>query len=288
MRSMASKVRLVWKNLPLPFHPAAEPAAEAALEARSAKGDKGFWDAHDRFYDDQEGPRERQGEGANLPIAIVKLASERRRERWYQEAKNAIANKTHKEGHIDADGDVAEDFQVQGTPNFFIDGRHLVGRSRRRTSSSRSSTRRSTKAQGLLSKGVKPSELYDALIKDGKGPPPPEMKDVPPAIPANDPARGNDKAKVVIHEWADFQCPFCGRVEPTVQEMMKDYGEKVKFVWHDLPLPMHPKAPTAAEAGREAFKQKGPKAFWEMHDRMFLPTSRSSMREDPGRVRPRR
>jgi protein-disulfide isomerase len=60
------------------------------------------------------------------------------------------------------------------------------------------------------------------------------------------------KAQVTIHEWSDFQCPFCGRVEPTVQEMMKDYGEKVKFVWHDLPLPMHPKAPLAAEAAREA------------------------------------
>ncbi len=51
--------------------------------------------------------------------------------------------------------------------------------------------------------------------------------------------------------------------------MMKEYGDKVKFVWHDLPLPMHPDAPLASQAGREAFKQKGPSAFWSMHDKMF-------------------
>jgi protein-disulfide isomerase len=256
------KVRLVWKNLPLPFHPAAEPAAEAALEARAAKGDKGFWDAHDHFYDNQKDLA--NGKDANVD-AIVKLASEAGANA--DKAKSAIANKTHKKD-IDADTDVAEDFQVQGTPNFFIDGRHLVG-AQPQENFFKIIDEEIAKAQGLVSKGVKPSELYDTLVKDGKGPPPPEMKDVPASLPANDPARGSEKAKVVIHEWSDFQCPYCGRVEPTVQEMMKDYGDRVKFVWHDLPLPMHPKAPLAAEAGREAFKQKGPKAFWEMHDKMF-------------------
>ena len=76
-------------------------------------------------------------------------------------------------------------------------------------------------------------------------------------------------AKVVIHEWSDFQCPFCGRVEPTVAQIMKEYGDRIKFVWHDLPLPMHPDAPLAAQAGREAYAQKGPSAFWAMHDKMF-------------------
>jgi protein-disulfide isomerase len=95
------------------------------------------------------------------------------------------------------------------------------------------------------------------------------MKDIPASIPANDPARGNMSAKVTIHEWSDFQCPFCGRVEPTVAQVMKDYGDRIKFVWHDLPLPMHADAPLAAQAGREAYAQKGPSAFWAMHDKMF-------------------
>ena len=256
------KIRLVWKNEPLPFHPAAEPAAEAALEVRAAKGDKGFWDVHDRFYGDQKDLA--SGKEANID-AIVKIASDAGASS--DKAKAAITNKTHKKD-IDADGDVAEDFQVQGTPNFFINGRHLVG-AQPEEAFSKIIDEEITKAQALVAKGVKPADLYDALVKDGKGPPPPETKDIPSSLPTNDPARGNTNAKVIIHEWSDFQCPFCGRVEPTVTEMMKDYGDRVKFVWHDLPLPMHPKAPLAAQAGREAYKQKGPKAFWEMHDKMF-------------------
>jgi protein-disulfide isomerase len=50
---------------------------------------------------------------------------------------------------------------------------------------------------------------------------------------------------------------------------MKNYGDKVKFVWRDKPLPMHPDAPLAGEAAREALKQKGPDGFWKMHDKMF-------------------
>jgi protein-disulfide isomerase len=50
---------------------------------------------------------------------------------------------------------------------------------------------------------------------------------------------------------------------------MKNYGDKVKFVWRDKPLPMHADAPLAAQAAREALKQKGPDGFWKMHDKMF-------------------
>src|ERR1700722_8772545 len=95
------------------------------------------------------------------------------------------------------------------------------------------------------------------------------MKEVPAALPASDPAWGNMSVKVVINEWSDFQCPFCGRVEPTVAQIKKDYNDKVKFVWHDLPLPMHADAPLASQAGREVFKQKGPSAFFSFHDKLF-------------------
>jgi protein-disulfide isomerase len=74
---------------------------------------------------------------------------------------------------------------------------------------------------------------------------------------------------VTLHEWSDFQCPFCSRVEPTLAQVMKDYGTRIKVVWHDLPLPMHPDAPMAAQAGREAFQQKGSAGFWAIHDMMF-------------------
>ena len=74
---------------------------------------------------------------------------------------------------------------------------------------------------------------------------------------------------MTVHEWADFQCPFCARVQPTVDRLMKEYAGRVRLVWHDLPLPMHPNAPAAAQAGREALMQQGPTGFWAMHDLMF-------------------
>ncbi|MGD0526920.1 MAG: thioredoxin domain-containing protein [Polyangiaceae bacterium] len=256
------KVRLVWKNEPLPFHPAAGPAAEAAMEVRAEKGDKGFWDVHDKFFAAQKDLM--NGKDPNVD-AIVKIASDAGGSA--DKVKAAITGQTHKK-EIDADNELSQDFQASGTPHFFINGRRLVG-AQPVEKFEKIIDEEIVKAQALISKGTKPSDLYDALVKDGKGVPPPEMKDVPANLPANDPARGNLSGKVTIHEWSDFQCPFCGRVEPSVSQVMKDYGDKIKFVWHDLPLPMHADAPLAAQAGREAFKQKGPSAFWSLHDKLF-------------------
>ena len=85
----------------------------------------------------------------------------------------------------------------------------------------------------------------------------------------NAPQRGPKNAKVTIVEFSDFQCPFCKRVEDSVNQVMKDYGDKVHFVWRNKPLPMHPDAPLAAQAAMEAYKQKGSDGFWKMHDLLY-------------------
>jgi protein-disulfide isomerase len=88
-------------------------------------------------------------------------------------------------------------------------------------------------------------------------------------VPSNAPSRGNAKAKVTIVEYSDFQCPFCKRSEEAVTEVMKNYGDKIKLVWRNMPLPMHPDAPLAAQASMEAWKQKGAAGFWKMHDLLY-------------------
>src|SRR5262249_1476815 len=88
-----------------------------------------------------------------------------------------------------------------------------------------------------------------------------------PARPV--PFRGGARAKVVIQEFGDFQCPFSKRVRSTLAEIMSTYGNKVKLVFRQKPLPMHPDAALAAEAALEAFKQKGSDGFWRMHDLLF-------------------
>lgn len=80
------------------------------------------------------------------------------------------------------------------------------------------------------------------------------------------PVKGAKTAPVTIVEWSDFQCPFCARVVPTLSQVQKEYGDKVKVVFKHLPLPMHSKAP-GAHAAAEAAHRQG--RFWEMHDRIF-------------------
>ena len=248
------KVRIVWKHEPLPFHPRAEPAAQLAMEARAQKGDKGFWEAHDKLFESQPKLDDADLEkvAADMGLNVDKV-------------KAAIKEHKYKK-EIDADMDLADDVQASGTPHFFINGRRLVG------------AQPYEKFQKVIDEEVKKFEdqkgkvaakdYYDSLMKDAKGAPEPEKKQAPPPPPGA-PYKGGANAKVVIQQWSDFQCPFCSRVEGTVSEISKNYGDKVKIVWRDKPLPMHPDAPLAAEAAREAAKQKGPDGFWKMHAKMF-------------------
>jgi protein-disulfide isomerase len=64
-----------------------------------------------------------------------------------------------------------------------------------------------------------------------------------------------------------------------VKEISKTYGDKVKIVWVDRPLPMHKNAPLASEAAREAFKQKGGEGFWKYHEKLFA-NQKAIARED--------
>ena len=263
------RIRFVWKNEPLPFHPAAEPAAQAALELRAEKGDKAFWEMHDALFAAQKtlvkGDKDVDVD-AIVQIAVAAGADAAR-------VRKAIADHAHKRA-LDEDEIVGEDFAASGTPHFFIDGHRLVGAQPPETFE-KIIDDEIPKAQELVNKGTRPGALYEALTRDGRGPVEPATADLPKGLPPNDPARGNADAKVVIHEFADFQCPYCQRTEATLARIAAEYGPaKVRFVWHDLPLPMHPDAALAAQAAREAYVQKGPSAFWALHDTMFANQNR--------------
>jgi Na+/H+ antiporter NhaA len=84
-----------------------------------------------------------------------------------------------------------------------------------------------------------------------------------PVDPDRDYIRGPREAPVTLVEYGDFECPYCGRAEPVVREVLSDFAD-VRYVWRHLPLSdVHPNAQIAAEAS-EAAAQQG--AFWEMHD----------------------
>ncbi|MBS3051935.1 MAG: DsbA family protein [Candidatus Aenigmarchaeota archaeon] len=82
----------------------------------------------------------------------------------------------------------------------------------------------------------------------------------------DDPFKGGADAKVTIVEFSDYQCPYCARAESVVEQIMETYGNKVKFVYRDFPLPGHQFAQKAAEASECADDQG---KFWEYHDLLF-------------------
>jgi protein-disulfide isomerase len=85
------------------------------------------------------------------------------------------------------------------------------------------------------------------------------------------PYRGDPDAPVVIEEFSDYQCPFCGRffaqTLPSINDNQIANGE-VLLIFYDFPLNIHPQAPLAANAARCAGEQ-GAVAYWEMHDMLF-------------------
>jgi Na+/H+ antiporter NhaA len=84
-----------------------------------------------------------------------------------------------------------------------------------------------------------------------------------PVDPERDHIRGPREAPVTLVEYGDFECPFCGRAEQVVREVLSDFAD-VRYVWRHLPLSdVHPNAQIAAEASEAAAHQG---AFWEMHD----------------------
>lgn len=80
------------------------------------------------------------------------------------------------------------------------------------------------------------------------------------------PSFGPDDAKVTIVEFSDFQCPYCARAAEVVAKIRERYSDKVRFVFRQFPLPMHPDAQLAAEASLAAQRQG---KFWEFHDLLF-------------------
>ncbi|MGA3088420.1 MAG: thioredoxin domain-containing protein [Terriglobales bacterium] len=82
----------------------------------------------------------------------------------------------------------------------------------------------------------------------------------------SDPRLGPDKAPVQIVEFADYECPYCQKVNEDLIRLREQFGDQVSIVYKDFPLPMHPLAPKAAEAARCAGVQG---KFWEFHDSLF-------------------
>jgi protein-disulfide isomerase len=235
IRANPGKVRLVFKNSPLPFHQHSVLAHEAAL-ASAVQGK--FWEMHDLLFANQ----------TKLTLDdVVRYAT--------QLKLDVPGFRQALESHrylplIEADEEEARGLGVAGTPTFFINGKKIVG------------------AQGL---DTFESALDEALGRPRKNPNP-KSPSVPAFVPAASimtagaPTRGPAQAPITIVEFSDFQCPFCRSAIPALQDLMQQYPGDVRWVFKHYPLEFHPDSLLAHKAALAAGEQG---KFWDMHDLVF-------------------
>jgi protein-disulfide isomerase len=266
-------VRAVFKQNPLPFHSDAMPAAEAALAA----GNQGkFWEMHDKLFANQRALKRENLEkyAAELKLNLAKF-------------KAALDGKVG-QAEIQEDQKLARSLGASGTPSFFINGRSLRG-AQPFEAFKAVIDEELGKAKALVAKGTPRAKVYETIIANGATSPqfieienekaeparPEERPDADKvyqiAAPVNGkaPQKGARNGKVLMYEYSEFQCPFCHRVNPTLEQVLKEYGDKVTIIWRHYPLPFHNNAKLAAEAAQEVFAQAGSDKFWKYHDLLF-------------------
>jgi protein-disulfide isomerase len=90
-------------------------------------------------------------------------------------------------------------------------------------------------------------------------------------------ARGSADAPVTLEEFGDFQCPPCGRLAGSLQEIEKDYGARLRVIFRNFPFAIHEHAREAAYAAEAAGLQGH---FWEMHDLLYREQANWSKTKD--------
>ena len=90
----------------------------------------------------------------------------------------------------------------------------------------------------------------------------PDLPRINVAIESHDPTIGPADAPITIVQFAEYQCYFCNKVVPTIDQVLKEYDGKVRVVFKDYPLPMHDRASAAAEAAHCAGEQG---KYWELN-----------------------
>jgi len=132
---------------------------------------------------------------------------------------------------------------------------------------------------GLKLLTAKDSRAVGAIARE-ETPPAQFNQPAPPSVPDNpapeanqtfnitrsDHVRGDFNAPITLVEFSDFECPFCERHYPTMNQIISNYKGKVRMVYKHYPLSFHPSAQKAAESSECAGEQG---KFWEYHDKLF-------------------
>jgi protein-disulfide isomerase len=259
----SGQVKFVVDDFPLDsLHPTA-PKGAAAATCVAEQGAARFWQMHDALF-------RRQAEWSRLTDPTNFLAEVARTTGVDMKVYNECVASTRIKSKVEQRVAAAQKLGFTGTPSFqFV--QQATG-----------------KTYPLV--GAQPANVFAAAIDSlllGKEPPGVEAATKPelpswakadglspdPKRPgytiAGDPYKGNPKAKVIMVEFGDFECPACQHhaleTQPTLDKKFVDNGE-VMWVAKHFPLRTHARAPVASAASECAGDQG---RFWSMHDALF-------------------
>jgi protein-disulfide isomerase len=260
------RLRVVWKHNPLSFHKDARPAAIAAATVFQLGGSRAFWRFHGLAFENQ------------------KDLTPENFHAWAKQAgvdSHAFADAFERKAHerkVEQDIDLGKAAGVTGTPASIINGVFLSGA--QPVEKFREVIDEQLRvAKELASAGVPPERIYAEASDRNVAKNPPPKKKAPKEtedpkivwrVPVDgSPARGKPTALVTIVMFSGFQCPFCGKVKPTLDGLLAAYGDKVRLVVKQHPLSFHAHGDASAQLALEARAQKGDAGFWSAFDLLF-------------------
>lgn len=132
--------------------------------------------------------------------------------------------------------------------------------------------------RGIVVSGARPladfKKHIDAMMQNNAYTPTDGTADATTAVPSiasSEFIRGAKNADLVLIEYSDYECPFCSRVHPTIEQLLTDYDGKLGWIWRHYPLPptMHPNAMSMAIGAECAATQGGSDAFWAYTDALM-------------------
>lgn len=239
LENYPGKVRLIFRHHPLSTTPGQ--GSYLTHEAAVCAQEQGkFWEFHDAVFAFSGSPKEADLHAIASQIGLNAGP-------FSDCVKSGKARK-----FLDAELAEGNSKGVDGTPAFYVNEQ--------------------------LVDGAYPYEHFQRIIegildpnKAGANIPDKPAAPAPPKIATFDdlegkPSLGDKNAPVTVVEFSDFHCPFCKRVTPTIEQLVKNYKGKIRRVWRHYPLPMHSGAEHTHEASQCAAEQD---KFWEYHDKLF-------------------
>jgi len=263
------QVKLTFIHNPLSFHKQAKPAAIAAVAAQRQGR---FWEMHDTLFDNQ-----RKLDPADLTRYAAEIGLDARR-------FEADLDDPQIADFVDDNQRLAVAVSAIGTPSFFINGKNLRGAQPFErfkeiidAEIEASSNARLSGARWIEARTKENNADLYAYVFEGQAPPKMPSRITKPVDrtvyrvsvnPKVDPVLGSDQALVTLVLFAEYQCPFCAKLWPSISELVKKYPGTLRVVFKHNPLSFHERAEPAAVAAACAFEQ-GNDAFWKLSDVLF-------------------